>query len=232
LHPGETVELVAPVKAMTQIAGDVTCRVKVATKRGDLLTAVEIQRRYLELTEQHQNADFMPPWTPQVCEHWRAMLDRLEQDAPASVAKTLDWAIKYSLYTDRLLQRGLSWEEVSRADNAPQWRALRQELFEIDVRYSQLGERGIFTQLDRAGVLDHRFPGVDNIEHAIANPPAIGRGRLRGELIKRLCGEQARYDCYWTGVWDNFEQKYVNLGHPFAATEEWMSSPEAGTGGN
>ena len=34
---------------------------------------------------------------------------------------------------------------------------LKRELLEIDARFGQLGEEGIFAQLDRAGVLDHHL---------------------------------------------------------------------------
>jgi hypothetical protein len=48
---------------------------------------------------------------------------------------------------------------------------IRQELFEIDTRFGELGGGGIFDRLDAAGALDHRISGVDNIEHAMTKPP-------------------------------------------------------------
>ena len=41
------------------------------------------------------------------------MLTRLT-DAPASVDRTLDWAIKWSLYDDRIRRRGFTWERIDR----------------------------------------------------------------------------------------------------------------------
>lgn len=152
LKPGKKVTLVEPVDAMHTFGRDPSCRAKAPLRSGGMISAIEIQRHYLHLAERHLNADFMPPWAPQVCQHWRAILDRLEQGAPDSVAFLLDWAIKYSLFTDRAARRGLSWDEVQRGSGPGRLDALRQELFQIDIRFGQLGERGIFAGLDRAGV--------------------------------------------------------------------------------
>jgi hypothetical protein len=99
---------------------------------------------------------------------------------------------------------------------------LQQELFEIDMRFGQLGPRGIFTIMDRdPGDLSHHVPGVDNIEHALTNPPAVGRARLRGEHIKNLAGERTRYVSDWYGIWDREHGRHLDLSHPFTTTQEW-----------
>ena len=69
--------------------------------------------------------------------------------------------------------------------NVTTWRkflSCRTRLFEIDTRFGQLGLKGIFETLDAAGVLNHRVNGVDNIEHAMIEPPASGRANVsRGQ---------------------------------------------------
>jgi len=100
---------------------------------------------------------------------------------------------------------------------------LRLELFEIDTRFSQL-EEGIFAALDRAGVLNHRFPGVDNIEHAMENPPAEGRAHLRGECVRRfgrINGGERRYVADWSGVLDTTSGRFLDLSDPFNTRETW-----------
>ena len=101
---------------------------------------------------------------------------------------------------------------------------LRLELFEIDTRFSQLGEGGIFTALDRAGVLSHRFPGIDNIEHAMENPPAEGRARLRGACVKRfgrINGSGDLYSADWARVLDRVSGRFLDLSDPFTTQETW-----------
>jgi len=274
--PGTGVKLVDPLQAMRAFAGDPTCRATALTTRGLPVTAIEIQRHYLRQAEACVGEEFMPPWTDRVCREWRAMLDRLTEDAPASVATELDWAIKYFLYRDQTARRGVKWEllpvwaeitdkicaalqetplkdqrvttDVILNANSPiadtigrltpllhqhdlTWNQLdpalrlRQQLFEADTRFGQLGSKGIFAALDRAGSLHHRFPGVDNIEHAIANPPAVGRAQLRAKCVKEFAGRNGSYSCDWYGVWDRKAQRFLDLADPFGTQEKWVANP-------
>ena len=118
-----------------------------------------------------------------------------------------------------LQQKGLALDELKAV------LALRRRLFDLDTRFAQLGPQGLFAALDQAGVLDHAVPGVDNIEHAIANPPAIGRARLRGECVRRFHARAADYCCDWTGVWDVRNRRHLDLSEPFAAEAKWSDSP-------
>ena len=271
------VQLRNPLAAMGCFGLDVDCKARVRGTNGRPWSALEIQRHYLERAEAHLDHPVMPPWAPVACRRWREMLDRLE-GAPQSVAKTLDWAIKLSLYRDYAERRGITWESLPHwnhvlvqldralrgnrqegslasvcvellASGSPvaddvarltpwlrqrgmRWDqletvlALRQQLYEIDSRFSQLGEQGIFGSLDRAGVLEHRFEGVDNIEHAMANPPEIGRAHLRGECIRRFHRNGSNYRCDWRGVWDFQEGRFLDLSDPFAAEEKWTPLSE------
>lgn len=98
---------------------------------------------------------------------------------------------------------------------------LRAELFEIDTRFGELGSRGIFAALDRAGVLDHRLSGLGDVEEAVEQPPARGRARERGEAILRHCGEAARYSAGWQGIFDNQLGRFFDLNDPFGGSPSW-----------
>ncbi|MCL4180055.1 MAG: proteasome accessory factor PafA2 family protein [Verrucomicrobia bacterium] len=225
LRPGSAVALASPVEAMRTYARDPSCRATALLKDGRHWRALDIQRHYLSLAEAHLEAGFMPPWARQVCQSWRAILERLEQGTPESVAFTLDWAIKYALYQDRCGQRGLDLERLAAGGTTRKSSALREELFELDLRFGQVGEQGVFTRLDRAGVLAHRFPGVDNIEHAVANPPNFGRALLRGRAVRGLSQRGAHASCDWQGVWDLETNRFLDLSDPFAETERWKAIP-------
>jgi len=117
-------------------------------------------------------------------------------------------------------QRGLDWDQL------PQVLAVRARLFELDTRFAQLGDDGIFNLLDRSGALDHAVPGVDNIEHAMCHPPAAGRARIRGEAVARFYREGGnRYQCDWSGVRDSQQNRYLDLADPFASSEIWKDYP-------
>jgi len=124
------------------------------------------------------------------------------------------------LGTSVLRERGLEW------DGFGAFLELRNELFEIDTRFGQLGSEGIFSTLDAGGVLAHRVDGVDNVEHAIDNPPTVPRARLRGELVRTLTGHDGRYACDWDGVWDCENGSCVDLSDPFTSLLEWKRWPE------
>lgn len=117
-----------------------------------------------------------------------------------------------------LFARGMRWEQF------PQFLALRLELFEIDTRFGQLGEGGVFNTLDRAHVLTHAFPGVDNIAHAVANPPTAGRAAVRGRAIQRLAS-QAQCSADWAGIFDAKRNQSLDLNNPWATTEKWTQQP-------
>jgi hypothetical protein len=275
LCPGDEVVLVDPLAAMHSFARDVNLSATAATEGGRRLTAVEIQRHYLDYVARFQDAEFMPSWTGECCRLWGDVLDRLAR-GPEALGATLDWAIKWSLFRRHAEQRGISWEalqewngvlaridksreegEAGPADTpdevarlrptkgraGPSARAVdtilgdagrsrddlekvlrvRQELFELDTRFGQIDERGIFATLERAGVLAHHVAGVDNIRQAMTEPPEGTRARLRGKWIKQLAGRGADDWCEWFGVCDSRERRILDLYDPLAHTENWRA---------
>jgi len=126
---------------------------------------------------------------------------------------------------DYLGENGLSWDALESVFK------LRQELLEIDTRFGQLGGRGLFAGLDRAGVLAHHIPGVEAIEQAITEPPELGRARIRGEVIRRLAGQNGIYQCDWQGIFDVGTNRLLDLSQPFEAAERWIEYEQAVTAG-
>ena len=277
LRPGESVQLSAPLAAMHTFAQDTRCKAQVESTRRENLTALMIQRCYLDCAEAHMNDGFMPSWAEEVCRRWRNILDRLE-NAPDAVTTTLDWAIKLALYKDHVRRRSdtkwdclTNWQgrpghlqstqqrtnssnRVPRTDYLAEQsealdmkrqqpinqrretnfareqhrilRHLRSELFEVDMRFGQLGQHGIFAKMDRAGVLNHSLPDVNDIEHAVKDPPASGRASIRGKCIKRLSGRAGKdFYCNWDRIIDCKNGRELDLSDPFANCERWIDMP-------
>ncbi|MEK6324269.1 MAG: proteasome accessory factor PafA2 family protein [Acidobacteriota bacterium] len=122
--------------------------------------------------------------------------------------------------TPFLAEHGLSWDALDAVI------AVRKELFEVDTRFGQLGERGIFSSLHRAGVLTHHVPGVESIDDAMTRPPTVGRARIRGEVIRRLAGRSG-YQCDWQGVVDVDLKRVLDLSEPFEEVERWLDFDQA-----
>jgi len=119
--------------------------------------------------------------------------------------------------TKFLQSKGLKWNELKKLLTA------RQRFFEIDTRFGQLGSKGIFESLDSVSALNHRVSGVGNIEQAVAEPPAIGRARVRGQVIQRLAGA-GNSRCDWQRIVNFQEGQTLDLSDPFAREESWHPS--------
>ncbi len=270
---GRGVWLRDPLDAMRVFARDPTCRAEAATEEGRMLSALAIQRHYLERVEAHVGDGRLPAWADAVCRVWRATLDAIS-DGPDAVATKLDWAIKLALFRRHAERRGFAWEAVvqwsaiargladalvasghrgstlaaeeaigvvkgaapaafARLDAALvayglRWNDVRafmnlkHELCEIDTRFGELGPRGVFGTLERAGVLDDDAPGVGDVARALVEPPAVGRARLRGEAIRTLARGRQGAIADWQGVWDKRRRRMLDLGDPLADSAEWQ----------
>ncbi len=125
-----------------------------------------------------------------------------------------------------LEQAGLRREDLARFNH------LKRELFEIDMRFAQLGGNGIFASLEKAGVLSHGLPDKADVKAAMADPPACGRARLRGNFVRRHASENGRYLCDWHAIWDYGGNRILDLSDPFESEERWhdFTGADAGLG--
>ena len=214
---GNELRFVRPRVAMNNYAKDPTCQAVGRLRDGRRLRAVEVQREFLSMVERHLDDDFMPAWAPQVCTRWRQVLDALDSD-PSSLSTSLDWSIKYALFQDRIDRAGTSWDQLSLGHG------LAAELCEIDTRFGELGTRGLFHALDRAGVLDHRIPELGSVEEAMTSAPAGGRAEVRSRAIRGLQADRKRYRCYWERINDNEEDRMYDMREPFGRSPRWRKS--------
>lgn len=98
---------------------------------------------------------------------------------------------------------------------------VRDELFELDLRFMTVGPGGLFRQLEAAGALRHEVTGVDNIAHAKEWPPEGSRAKLRGEIVKELSQgpERPHALCMWSVI--HTPEKVLDLRDPFQETAAW-----------
>jgi proteasome accessory factor A len=157
---------------------------------------------------------------------WNTAIDRLEQTWYADGPKDQPFDLKHVDPGDQVLgatierltpflaKRGLHWQQLG------EFVSVRSELFELDTRFGDLGEQGIFHALDTAGALTHRIEGLD-VASAVANPPPDTRARLRGEVVQRLTQAGTKYRAEWTGIYDIGHRRELDLRNPLETEERW-----------
>jgi proteasome accessory factor A len=231
IDPGDAVRLCNPVEAMQAFSRDPSLRATASVANGRESSALDIQRRYLDLAEAHAGGGLLPEWAGEVCAVWRRVLDQLSAD-PEQLAASLDWPLKLALYRRRCQQQRIDWKRLpvwTRAaalwGGVPRFLSVRRALFQTDTVFSRLVRGGIFTELDEAGVLNHRVAGVGAAETAAEYPPGYGRARLRGEAVRLLAplGAGARAD--WSCVIDQAGRRVLDLNDPFAEEAVWRGVP-------
>lgn len=175
------VKLVDPVRAVKQIARDITLKQTVDRMGAPPLTAIEIQRIYLQeaqrrLAGQDEDTD----WT---LAEWGTVLDSLESD-PMSLADRLDWVAKFKLLDAFRQEENLAW-------NDPYMQSLDLAYHDIDP------DAGLYYGLEQAGEM-RRLVTEARVEAAMTCAPGDTRAYLRGLFVSRF-GQSVR-SIGWNGV--------------------------------
>lgn len=166
------------MRALGRISRDSTLTIPLPLWRGQPMTAVQIQRWYLNacrrfVHEQSQVSDEV--WD--LLSRWSAVLDDLEDNREALVGR-VDWITKQML----LDRAGADLPAESRK--------------KIDLRYHELSPEGYWSQLAAAG-LSPPVVSEAEVEHAMRWPPAGTRAMDRGRMIR----EFSRGDEVITASW-------------------------------
>lgn len=153
-------------------------------------------------------------------EGWNEILAKLAESARAGDPST--GAERSSTWppaeVGRLDLGGRSREELAAV------LALRCELFEIDMRFGELGRGGLFAALDRRRLLAHRLPDIAPIGQARREPPPTTRAWVRGRAVRELAG-RAGVEGDWTAIWDTAYLRRLDLSDPFAVEAAWRPQP-------
>ena len=170
---GDDLVLADPVREIHAVSHDPTLTHRLTLRDGRQLTALEMQRRYLDRAEalaRRQAVAEVDPQTADVLARWGAVLDDLEAD-PRRTADRVDWAAKLALLDGYRRRDGLDWDSA------------RLQL--IDLQYSDIRpDKGLALRLEASGRLE-RLTTVDEVTHAMQQPPVDTRAYFRGECLRR-----------------------------------------------
>jgi len=201
-----SVTLENPVHAIKAISRDVTLKQPIKLSNGKELTAIEIQRIYLESAEKHFSNTGADPGVADILSRWRSVLDRLAQE-PMQLSRELDWVIKKELLESYMARKGCDWTDA---------RIAMMDLQYHDIR----SDKGLYYALERGGYVD-RVLDPEEINRAIENPPPDTRAYFRGMCIKKFPKEV--YAASWTSVLfdvGNTSIKKIALLDPLRGTRE------------
>lgn len=165
-------QLARPVTAVHQISHDPTLRRTVALADGRELTALALQRIYLDRVSSHLDAEGNDdPRAADVVEKWAMILDKLERD-PMDCASLLDWPAKLRLLEGFRTRESLGW-------SAPR-------LHLVDLQYSDVRlDKGLYNRLVARGSME-RLVTEQQVMDAVSNPPTDTRAFFRGECLRRF----------------------------------------------
>ena len=94
------------------------------------------------------------------------------------------------------------------------------------MRYSHVGDDGIFAALDARGALRHRVVSEIEIRLAMRQAPTDTRAWRRGQAIAELASAGGIGRCDWTMVCD--ARRRLDLRDPFRTDVEWSPVPARG----
>src|SRR6476469_1394560 len=195
-----------PIRAIRDISHDMTCRRKVRLANGREVSALDIQREYLDRALRYADTKGFPPLEQKALEMWEHCVSTIEND-PLKLDREVDWVIKY-----RLL-------EAFRARHDLGLGHPRVQL--LDLQYHDISrERSPFYKLQERGLVERVCTDAD-IDVEIDAPPQTTRARLRGEFIKRAKERKRDYTVDWVHLKLNDQaQRTVLCKDPLRSRDE------------
>jgi proteasome accessory factor A len=193
-----------PVRAIKEVSHDPRCRQTVELTGGKRLTAVQLQREYLELALRY-DATGLGDWTGAVLERWGRVLDALERE-PRELADSIDWVAKLVMIENFMDRKGVDWQ-------SPQVQMLDLQYHDIRL------EKGLYYLLERQGKME-RLASEEEIKDAISQPPEDTRAYFRGRCLRKY-GDQVfgvNWDSISFGIGDE-PIKRVMMAEPLKGTK-------------
>ena len=152
------IEIADPLETLRVVSRDCTMRWPVKMRNGNVIPAIELQRRYLDGAKRYLYR--RDAQTDMVLSEWENILNDLERD-PLSTADRLDWSAKRVLYQQYIDENDADWQD--------------DIMQSLDLEYHNVNPNtGLFYGLEQAGAM-RRLTTDEEVEEAITTPPTNTR---------------------------------------------------------
>lgn len=167
-----------PLEALRALIADPGLRTQVEMIGRPPMTALEIQRFYLDRTREYLQRLPTPPLEAvEILRLWEENLSALEQRDFGAVVGRLDWVTKRFLLESTVAN------------------STRAAIKTIDLRYHELAD-GYFDRLEAIGQAP-RLVREEDVERALREPPEASPAFLRGRLIRQRADSVERLRVSW-----------------------------------
>jgi proteasome accessory factor A len=195
-----------PIRAIREISHDMTCRRTVRLANGREVSALDIQREYLDRALRYADAKGFSPLESKALEMWEHCVCTLERD-PLELDREVDWVIKY-----RLLEAYRAKNDLALGN---------PKIALMDLQYHDVNRtRSLFYKLQDRDLVERMCTDAD-IDTAVDTPPQTTRARLRGEFIRKAKERKRDYTVDWVHLKLNDQaQRTVLCKDPFKSRDE------------
>src|SRR6516164_9543667 len=195
-----------PIRAIREISHDMSCRRTVRLQNGREVSALDIQREYLDRALRYADAKGLSPLEAKALQMWEHCVTTIEKD-PLELDREVDWVIKY-----RLIEAYRSKHDLPLS---------HPKVALMDLQYHDVNRsRSLFYLLQDRDRLERMCSDAD-VDDAIDNPPQTTRARLRGEFIRRAKERKRNYTVDWVHLKLNDQaQRTVLCKDPFRSRDE------------
>jgi proteasome accessory factor A len=194
-----------PIRALQEISQYPDSSVPLTLSDGRTMTALQIQREYLNLAQTYFSLHEADEETRDILAKWEHVLECLETD-PMRLRREIDWVIKRYWFGQYLQRRGLE--------------AATDKILMLDLQYHDIHvKRGLYYLLERQGNVQ-RIVSDEEVTGATLRPPHNTRAKLRGELIKLAKEQKIHWNYIRFGHLMNF---WVRFNDPFQTESEKVS---------
>ena len=195
-----------PTRAIREISNDLTCRRTVRLASGREMSALDIQREFLDRALRFAERRDTTPEEDQILAMWEHVLDGIEKD-PLSLHRECDWVAKHRMVESYRDRHGLALSDP--------------RVLLLDLQYHDVNRRrSLYYLMQDRGMME-RITTDEAIAAAVDEAPSTTRAKLRGDFIRRAKERRRDFTVDWVHLKLNDQaQRTVLCKDPFRYEDE------------